>query len=107
MPLLLQVDWVELWRSGGLPAVIVILAVLGIAAAAKWFKATMEGTLADARSERNKEREDARAEREEYRKLIESQANKHLESLRLRDQIQEKGFDEILREIRSSNPRRK
>lgn len=103
-----QVDWVELWRSGGLPAVIGILAVITIIAAAKWFKSMMEGTLTDARAERNKEREDARSEREQFRKLIESQADKHLESLRIRDKIQEEGFDEILHELRNSpNPRRK
>lgn len=107
MLLLAQIDWVELWRSGGFPAIIAVLIAAGVIGAAKWFKSTMEGTLADARQERNKEREDARSEREEFRRLIESQANKHLESLRIRDQIQEKGFDEILREIRSNQPRRK
>ena len=107
MPLLAQVDWVELWRSGGFSAIIVIVAARGVIGAAKWFKSTMEGTLADARAERNKEREDARAERDEFRRLIENQANKHLESLRVRDQIQKEGFDEILRELRSNHTRRK
>lgn len=94
--LLIQVDWVELLRTGGLAGVITILAVIGIIAAAKWFKNTMEGTLADARKERDA-----------MRQLNEAQANKYLESMAKRDEIQEKGFDEILRELRNNNPRRK
>lgn len=92
-----QVDWVELWRAGGLPSVIAILAVVGIIAGAKWFKSTMEGTLADAR----KERDAAKVANE-------TQANRFLESMSKRDEIMEKGFDEILHELRSTpNPRRK
>lgn len=91
---LAQVDWVELWRTGGLPSVIAILAVVGIVAGAKWFKSTMEGTLADAR----KERDAARIS-------LEAQANKYIESMTRLGDIQEKGFDEVLRELRS--PRRK
>lgn len=92
-----QVDWVELWRTGGLPSVIAILAVVGIIAGAKWFKSTMEGTLTDAR----KERDSARVTNE-------MQANRFLDSMSKRDEIMEKGFDEILNELRSNpNPRRK
>lgn len=90
-----QVDWVELWRTGGLPSVIAILAVVGIIAGAKWFKSTMEGTLTDAR----KERDSARVTNE-------TQANRFLDSMTKRDEIMEKGFDEILNELRN-NPRRK
>lgn len=93
--LLAQIDWVEVWRSGGLPSIIAILAVVGIIAGAKWFKSTMEGTLTDAR----KERDAARISNEQ-------QANRFLDSLAKRDEIMEKGFDEILHEIRN-NPRRK
>lgn len=92
---LIQVDWVELWRTGGLPSVIAILAVVGIIAGAKWFKSTMEGTLTDAR----KERDSARVTNE-------TQANRFLDSMTKRDEIMEKGFDEILNELRN-NPRRK
>lgn len=66
----------------------------------------LTATLEDARKERDRERENARLERDESRKVIESQANKFLESLRLRDEIQKDGFDEILREVRGT-PRRK
>lgn len=104
-PLLIQVDWVDLWRSGGLPAIIAILAVVGIVAGAKWFKSTMEGTLADARKERDAMRVLNEQQAKDFRAAIETQANKFLESLKFRDDIQEKGFDEILREMR--NPRRK
>lgn len=92
--LITQVDWVELWRSGGLPAVLAILGVVGIVAGARWFKSTMESTLTDAR----KERDAARA-------TLEAQANKYIESMTKLGDIQEKGFDEVLRELRT--PRRK
>lgn len=92
--LITQVDWVELWKSGGLPAILAILGVVGIVAGARWFKSTMESTLSDAR----KERDAARA-------TLETQANKYIESMTNLGRIQEKGFDEILREIRT--PRRK
>lgn len=101
----IQVDWVELWRSGGLPAIIAILLVLGLIAGARWFKSTMEGTLADARKERDAMRTLNEQQAREFRSAIETQASKFLESLKFRDDIQEKGFDEILREMR--NPRRK
>lgn len=90
-----QVDWVEVWRSGGLPSVIAILAVVGIIAGAKWFKSTMEGTLTDARKERDA-----------ARTTLEAQADKYIESMTRLGDIQEKGFDEVLRELRNS-PRRK
>lgn len=94
---LAQVDWVEVWRSGGLPSVIAILAVIGIIAGAKWFKSTMEGTLTDARNERDAARQ-----------TNETQANRFLDSMAKRDEIMEKGFDEILHELRNNpNPRRK
>lgn len=95
LSLLVQVDWVEVWRSGGLPSVIAILAVVGIIAGAKWFKSTMEGTLADARKERDA-----------ARTTLEAQADKYIESMTRLGDIQEKGFDEVLRELRNS-PRRK
>ena len=94
MTLLIQIDWVELWRTGGPQGVIAILCIVGIVAGARWFKSTMEGTLADAR----KERDAARA-------TLEAQANKYIESMTRLGDIQEKGFDEVLRELR--NPRRK
>lgn len=98
MPIsLVQIDWVEVWRTGGLPSVIAILAIVGIIAGAKWFKSTMEGTLTDAR----KERDAARVTNE-------AQANRFLEAMSKRDEIMEKGFDEILHELRvNPNPRRK
>lgn len=91
---IVQVDWVELWRSGGLPAILAILGVVGIVAGARWFKSTMESTLSDARKERDA-----------ARLALETQANKYLDSMTNLGHIQQKGFDEILREIRT--PRRK
>lgn len=91
---LIQVDWIELWRTGGLQGVLAVLGIVGFIAAAKWFKSTMEGTLTDAR----KERDAARIS-------LEAQANKYIESMTRLGDIQEKGFDEVLRELRT--PRRK
>lgn len=102
-----QVDWVDVWRSGGLQGVIAILAVVGIVAGAKWFKSMMETTLADARKERDAARLANEAQATANRVAVETQASRFLESLKIRDDIQEKGFDEILRELRSTNPRRK
>lgn len=89
-----QIDWArigQVWGPLGVGFVVLLVLVI---AGAKWFKSLMETTIADAR----KERDTARAANE-------AQANKFLESLKIRDEIQEKGFDEILRELR--NPRRK
>lgn len=73
------------------------MAVIGIIAGARWFKSTMEGTLVDARKERDSAREQN-----------ETQANRFLDSMNKRDDIMEKGFDEILNELRNNpNPRRK
>lgn len=91
-----QIDWArigQVWGPLGIGfAVLLILVVAG----ARWFKSSLEATIADAR----KERDAARAANE-------AQAVRFLESLRLRDEIQEKGFEEILRELRSNNTRRK
>lgn len=87
-------EWGELLRTVGPLGVAFLVAVIGIIGAARWFKSTMEGTLADAR----KERDQARA-------TLEAQANKYIESMTRLGDIQEKGFDEVLRELR--NPRRK
>lgn len=94
MALQTSIDWAEAGRVWGPLGIGFILLLVLIVAGAKWFKSTMETTLADAR----KERDAARAANE-------AQASRFLESLRIRDEIQEKGFDEILRELR--NPRRK
>lgn len=90
----MQADYEPILKLYGPLGVIFLLAIAGIVGAARWFKSMMETTLADAR----KERDAARAS-------LEGQANRFLESLKFRDDIQEKGFDEILRELRS--PRRK
>lgn len=91
-----QIDWTQVGQIWGPLGIGFVFLLLLIIAGAKWFKSTMEGTLADARKERDAMRE-----------LVNTQANKFLESLKIRDDIQEKGFDEILRELRNTNPRRK
>ena len=96
MALQTQIDWSEIGKIWGPLGIMAVLLLLLVVAGAKWFKNMMDGTLADAR----KERDAARAANE-------AQANRFLESLKLRDEIQEKGFDEILRELRNNNSRRK
>lgn len=90
----MQADYEPILKLYGPLGVIFLLAIAGIVGAARWFKSMMETTLADARKERDA-----------ARTSLEGQANRFLESLKVRDDIQEKGFDEILRELRS--PRRK
>ena len=90
----MQAEWEPVLKLYGPLGVIFLLAIAGIVGAARWFKAMMDATLADARRERDA-----------ARSSLETQANRFLESLKFRDDIQEKGFDEILRELR--NPRRK
>lgn len=91
-----SIDWTtvgQVWGPLGIFSVVFLVLVI---AGAKWFKSTMDSTLADARRDRDA-----------MRVINETQANKFLESLKIRDGIQEKGFDEILREIRDHGPRRK
>lgn len=89
-----QIDWTQIGQVWGPLGIGFVLLLIFIVAGARWFKSTMEGTLADARRERDA-----------MRATVETQANKFLDSLKIRDDIQEKGFDEILRELRG--PRRK
>lgn len=98
MALLLQADWEPILKSYGPLGVVFLLAVVGFISGARWLKSFVTDTLTDAR----KDRDTARA-------INESQANKFMESLAKRDEMMEKGFDEILYEIRNSqsNPRRK
>lgn len=103
----LQTEWESILKTAGPLGVIFLLAIMGIVGAARWFKSLMEGTLADARKERDAMRALNEQQAKEGRALLESQANKFLESLKIRDDIQEKGFDEILRELRDTHPRRK
>jgi DNA-binding TFAR19-related protein (PDSD5 family) len=97
--------WLKLYGPMGLLAGLLILVIWKallprIDKQQEENRAILAATLEDARNERNRERETARLEREESRKLIESQANKFLESLQITNKIQKEGFDEILREVR-------
>lgn len=88
-------DTGELLKTVGPLGVAFVILIIGLVAAAKWFKNMMDGTLADARRERDV-----------ARTALEAQANKYLESMTKLGEIQERGFDEVLRELRN-NPRRK
>lgn len=87
-------EWGELLKTAGPLGVGFTVLIIGLVAAARWFKSTMETTLADARKERDA-----------ARTSLDSQANKYIESMSKLGEIQEKGFDEVLRELRT--PRRK
>lgn len=92
-----QIDWTQIGQVWGPLGVGFVLLLVLIVAGARWFKSTMEGTLADARRERDA-----------ARVANETQANRFLDSMTKRDEIMEKGFDEILHELRGNpNPRRK
>lgn len=87
-------EYGELLKTAGPLGVAFIVLIIGLIGAARWFKSTMESTLSDARKERDA-----------ARSALETQANKYLESMTNLGHIQQKGFDEILRELRT--PRRK
>lgn len=103
--------WLKLYGPMGLLAGLLILVIWKallprIDRQQEENRGILTATLEDARKERDRERENARQEREESRKMIEAQANKFFESLSLRDKIQKEGFDEILREVRKQPPRK-
>lgn len=87
-------EWGELLKTAGPLGVAFVVLIIGLVAAARWFKSTMETTLTDARKERDA-----------ARSALDTQANKYIESMTRLGDIQEKGFDEVLRELRT--PRRK
>jgi hypothetical protein len=97
--MLLQVEtipWSDAAKIWGPLGVIFVAAITAVFFLGKWFKSTMDGTIADARAERNA-----------MRQLNESQASRFLESMTRRDEIMEKGFDEVLHELRNQPPRRR
>lgn len=91
-----QIDWARIGQVWGPLGIGFIVLLVLVVAGAKWFKSSLEATITDAR----KERDAARAANE-------TQVGRFLESLKLRDEIQEKGFEEILRELRNNQTRRK
>lgn len=90
-----EIPWeqvAKLWGPLGLGFTVLLVLIV---AAAKWFKATLEGTITDARKERDAARQ-----------YNEAMTSRFLESLDKRDDVMERGFDEVLKEIRDT-PRRK
>lgn len=73
-----------------------VIAVIGIVAGARLVKSLILGTI-----------EDARKERDYMRQQREREATAFVESMKHRDELMEKGFDEVLRELRNNSPRRK
>ena len=88
---LLQINWelvAKTWGPLGIGFVLLLVLIVG---GAKWFKSTLIGSL-----------DDARKERDYMRQQREREADKFIESLRYRDEIMRKGFDEILSEMRAT-----
>lgn len=96
MLVFLQSEWEPILKLYGPLGVVFLLAVMGFIGGARWLKSFITDTLADARKDRDA-----------ARLATETQANRFLDSLTKRDEIMEKGFDEILYEIRNQHPRRK
>jgi len=93
---LIQVDWDAVGRIWGPLGVVFVVFILAFIGLIKLGQKLLTETIADARKERDTA--NARSER---------QAEKFIESLRIRDELMGRGFDEVLREIRGNNSRRK
>lgn len=91
-----QINWGEIGRTWGPLGVVFVVAVIGIIAGARMVRNLILGTI-----------EDARKERDYMRVQREREATAFIESLQKQGQLMEKGFDEVLREIRDNHPRRK
>lgn len=91
-----QIDWSAIGKTWGPLGIIFVIAVVGIIAGAKLVRGLILGTI-----------EDARKERDYMREQREREATAFIESLQKQGQLMEKGFDEVLREIRNNHPRRK
>lgn len=85
-----QIDWDSVGRTWGPLGVAYVLFLACTVAALKLGKALIQGTINDARNERDY-----------MRQMREKEADKFIESLRLRDELMKAGFDEVLRELRS------
>jgi len=94
--LLMQVDWDSVGRIWGPLGVVFVVFMLVVIGLFKLGQRLLTETIADARKERDLA--NARYDR---------QAEKFIESLKVRDDLTQKGFDEVLRELRNSHSRRK
>lgn len=90
-----QIDWSAIGRTWGPLGVVFVVAIVGIIAGARLVRSLILGTI-----------EDARKERDYMRTQREREATAFIESLQKQGELIEKGFDEVLREIRDT-PRRK
>lgn len=86
-----QVDWDAVGRLWGPLGIVFVLAVLVVLAILKLAQKLVMGTI-----------EDARKERDYVRQQREREADKFIESLKVRDELMRDGFDEVLREIRDT-----
>lgn len=91
-----QIPWEQAAKVWGPLGVIFVLAVVGFIYWAKWHKEFVTQTMNDLRSDRD-----------ESRRLNERQANNFLVSLEKHDEVFEKGFDEVLHELRNQPSRRR
>jgi len=91
-----QIPWEEAAKVWGPLGIIFLAAIVGAAFFVRWHKTFVEASMADARRERDMARE-----------LLARQADQFLASLEKRDDAMEKGFDEVLHEIRNNNSTRR
>lgn len=106
---LTQIDWGPVIKVYGAWGVVFAIAVLLGRALLKYIQKQHElhinaaQALADeAKKAAQAVADDARKERDYTRTLREQEVNKFLESLKLRDEKMEKGFDEIVRVLQES-----
>src|SRR5690242_17633204 len=103
MSFLFQSEWPELIKTVGYPTGILIVVGLVVRYGLwPWFKQQQAEKDADLKNAI----EDARKERGYMRIQREKEVEKFLESLRLRDEKMERGFNEIVIALRESKSRR-
>lgn len=106
---LIQIDWGLFVKTYGAWGVVFVLAVIVGRSLANYIKKQHEEHL--SAQEKSAEQHsaalheqivEAREERDYSRQLREQEANKFLDSLRLRDEKMERGFDEVVQAIRDT-----
>ena len=103
MLFLFQTEWPELIKTVGYPTAILIVFGLVVKFGVwPWFKQQ----LAEKDAALKNAIEDARSERDYMRQLREKEVQEFIDSLRLRDEKMERGFNEIVIALRESKSRR-
>lgn len=72
----------------------------GLIAAATMFKSLFEGTLADARAERDLAKQQSERREQAFMQALKDQAASFQQSSAERDKVMREGFDELLHEVK-------